>query len=171
VCCLVRCGCGGCLVRVGGKVLRAHGGAAAGWCAWCRVVISATIGRRWCFLSRFRYPSLWQRSEAKDVVRPPRRVARIDAFHLRCDESFLPKQRRSREIDDRVCASWWLPMEFWWPLRFAAGCGFDRGTSLGTTARVEAASLTFLPGSGGVVFCCLCCSCALFVCDDVSLSS
>jgi hypothetical protein len=75
------------------------------------VVISATIGRRWCFLSGFRYPSLWQRSEAEDEVRPPRRVARIGAFHWRCDESFLSKQRRGREIDDRVCAAClWLPM-------------------------------------------------------------
>jgi hypothetical protein len=61
--------------------------------------------------------------------------------------------------------------EFWWPFQLAAGCGFGRGTALGMTMRVAAASLTLLPGGGGVVFYCVHCSCvvALASARDVQL--
>jgi hypothetical protein len=45
------------------------------------VVISALARQRCCSQSSFRYLSLWQRSEAEDVARPPRRVAKIGGFH------------------------------------------------------------------------------------------
>ena len=46
---------------------------------------------------------------------------------------------------------------------FAAGCGFGCDTALVTTARVAAVSLALLPECGGVVSCCVRCSC-VFVC-------
>jgi hypothetical protein len=57
--------------------------------------------------------------------------------------------------------------EFRWLLELAADCGFGCGTALATTAQVAAASLALLPGCGGVVSCCVRCSCALFVCGGV----
>jgi hypothetical protein len=62
-------------------------------------------------------------------------------------------------------------VEFWWPFWLAVGYGYGRGTALGTTTRIEATSLTFLPDGGGVVFCCVRCSCVLFVCGGVSFGS
>jgi hypothetical protein len=52
--------------------------------------------------------------------------------------------------------------EFRWPLELAAGSDFGRDAALGTTAQL-AVSLAPFPSCGGVVSCCVCCSCALFV--------
>ena len=53
--------------------------------------------------------------------------------------------------------------EFRWPLMFAAGCGFGCDTALMMMARVAAVFLALLLRCGGVVSCCVRCSCA-FVC-------
>jgi hypothetical protein len=44
------------------------------------VVILVMAEWRCSFLSSLKYPSSWQRSEAVDEVRPPRRVAGIGGF-------------------------------------------------------------------------------------------
>ena len=49
--------------------------------------------------------SLAEECEAVGEVRPPRRVARISVFHLRCDGSVLLKHHWNRGIDGRVCAA------------------------------------------------------------------
>jgi hypothetical protein len=49
----------------------------------------------------------WQRSEAVDEARPPRRVARFGGLRLRCDERFLPKLCWSWGLGDRVFAACW----------------------------------------------------------------
>jgi hypothetical protein len=63
------------------------------------------IRQKGCFQSGFRYWVL--RGEVRWwEARPPRKVVGISDFHWCRDESFILKQRWSREIDDSRCAAW-----------------------------------------------------------------
>jgi hypothetical protein len=68
--------------------------------------------QRCYFLSSLSYPSSWQRSEAVDEVRPPRRVARIGGFlgaatgvFYRCNVGAESSTTMCVQLDGD--SSWW----------------------------------------------------------------
>jgi hypothetical protein len=64
------------LFRVGREVQRGHGGVTSGWRARCGGVLSGG-GAEVVLSEQFQLYEPWQRSEAVDEARPPRRVARF----------------------------------------------------------------------------------------------
>jgi hypothetical protein len=119
-------------------------------------VISVTVGRRRCSHCGLRYLSPWERSEAVDVARPPRRVVRISGCHGTemgvCVEASLDQRaRRPCLCILNVTISWWRSSGGRWSLQRVAPW---RGTSLVTTAQVSVACfglLSHVVEDGGVL--------------------
>jgi hypothetical protein len=96
------------------------------WKSWAvlqgAVVISMMVRRRRCSHCGLRYLSPWQRSEAVDVTRPPRRVARISGCHGTemgvCVEASLDQRaRRLCLCSLSVTVPWWRSSGGRWSLQ------------------------------------------------------
>jgi hypothetical protein len=103
-------------------------------------VISVTIRRRRCSHCGLRYLSPWQRSEAVDVARPPRRVARISSCHGTemgvCAEASLDQRARRLCLCNLiVTVPWWRRSRGRWSLQQVAP---RRGTTLVMTTQESA---------------------------------
>jgi hypothetical protein len=129
-------------------------------------VSPTTVGRRCCSLSGFKYLSpLAEECEAVGEARAPRKVVEISGFHRRCDESFMLKLLR--QGSPIVCVQlegtvpWWRSLRCCPSLQRVATLGVH---NIGDDDAIHRwLLLASLPVCGGVVFCCVGCSCALFV--------